>query len=99
MRIIDWSSDVCSSDLTRHIKRHLKQRTQSPPTPTERALDQLVKGCEIAIHNAKILTSQNQHLLAENQRQKRKRAQKRSYIARGGEIGRATCRARVGQYV
>lgn len=71
---------------TRHIKRHLKQRTQSPPTPTERALDQLVKGCEIAIHNAKILTSQNQHLLAENQRQKRKRAQKRSYIARGGVL-------------
>jgi hypothetical protein len=66
------------------IKQYLKRRTQSPPTPTERALNQLVKGCQMAMHSAVILAEENQQLLAENKRQKRKRAQRRSYIARGG---------------
>jgi hypothetical protein len=71
---------------TKHIKRCLQQHSQSPPTPTERALDQLVKGCEIAVHNAMILAGQNKLLLVKNQRQKQKRAQKRSYIARDGVL-------------
>jgi hypothetical protein len=71
---------------TNLIKQYLKRRTQSPPTPTERALDQLVKGCQMAMHSAVILAGQNQQLLAENQRQKRKRAQNRTYIARGGVL-------------
>jgi hypothetical protein len=74
---------------TQLLKQCLSQQDQSPPTPTERALDQLVKGCEIAIHNAKILASYNQQLLAENKRQKQKRAQKKSYIAKGGVLSGA----------
>lgn len=66
------------------IKQYLKRRTQSPPTPTEQALNQLVKGCELAMHSALFLASENQKLQAENKRQKRKRAERRSYIARGG---------------
>jgi hypothetical protein len=74
---------------TQLLKQCLIQQDQPPPTPTERALNQLVKGCEMAIHNARILASQNQQLLTENKRQKQKRAQKRSYIAKGGVLSGA----------
>jgi hypothetical protein len=71
---------------TKLIKQHLRCRTQSPPSPTEQALNQLVKGCQMAMHNAVLLASQNKKLFTENQRQKRKRAQRRSYIAREGVL-------------
>jgi hypothetical protein len=71
---------------TKLIKQYLRRRTQSPPSPTEQALNQLVKGCQMAMHNAVLLASQNEKLYAENQRQKRKRAQRRSYITRGGVL-------------
>jgi hypothetical protein len=38
----------------------------------------------MAMHSAVLLSNENERLVAENQRQKRKRAQKRSYVARGG---------------
>ncbi len=69
---------------TKLLKHYLRRRTQSPPSPSDRALAQLVKGCEIAMHSAVLLASENERLAAENARQKRKRAQKRSYVARGG---------------
>lgn len=71
---------------TKLLKQHLQRRRHSgsPPTPSEHALAQLVKGCALAMHSAVLLSSENERLTAENQRQKRKRAQKRSYIARGG---------------
>jgi hypothetical protein len=71
------------------LKRYLKQRTQSPPSPTEQALSQLVKGCEMAMSSAMLLASENEKLRMENQRQKRKRAKKRTYIARGGVLSAA----------
>ena len=71
---------------TELIKRYLKWRSRSPPSPTEQALNQLVKGCQMAMHNAVLLASQNERLYAENQRQKRKKAQRRSYIAKGGVL-------------
>ena len=66
------------------IRRYLKRRIYSPPSPTEQALSQLIKGCEMAISSAMLLTSENKKLRMENQRQKRKRAKKCTYIARGG---------------
>jgi hypothetical protein len=42
----------------------LKQYTHSPPTPTKQALNQLVKGCQLAIHSAVILAQENQDLQA-----------------------------------
>ena len=33
------------------IKALLQQRSQSPISPTQRALDQIIKGCEVAMHN------------------------------------------------
>ena len=71
------------------LKRYLKQRTHSPPSPTEQALGQLVKGCEMAMSSAVLLASENEKLRMENQRQKRKRAKKRTYIARGGVLSGA----------
>ena len=50
------------------------------------ALNQLVKGCELAMQNAVLLASENIKLHAENTHQKQKRAQKRLYIAKGGVL-------------
>lgn len=68
------------------LKQNLKRRTQSPPSPTEPALDKIAKGCEQAIHKMILVSDQVEKLLVENQRQKRKRAQKRSYIQKGGVL-------------
>jgi hypothetical protein len=54
------------------LRHYLKQRTHSPPSPTERALTQLVKGCEMAMSNTVLLARENEKLRMENQRQKRK---------------------------
>lgn len=68
-----WTAET-SHDITelqyqtKLIKQYLKRRTQSPPSPTEQALNQLVKGCEIAMHSAVLLASQNKKLYTEKQR-------------------------------
>ena len=41
------------------------------------------------MNSAILLASQNEQLQIENQRQKRKRSQKRSYVARGGVLSGA----------
>jgi hypothetical protein len=53
------------------IKKYLKHCTQSPPSPTKRALDQLVKGCQMAtMHSAAILARENRELKAANAKQR-----------------------------
>jgi hypothetical protein len=61
------------------IKALISRRLQSPPTPTDRAFDQLVKACQLTMHRAAILTEENRTLRAENavQKQKRKKTTKR----------------------
>jgi hypothetical protein len=56
------------------------------PTPTNRALNQLVKGCQLAINSAVLLAEENRQLRRENERQKKKRAKKRAFIATGGVL-------------
>lgn len=56
------------------------------PTPTNRALDQLIKGCQLAMNSAVILAEENRQLRHENKRQKQKRAKKRAFIATGGVL-------------
>jgi DDE superfamily endonuclease len=68
------------------IKEYMNRRTNSPPSPTDLALNQLVKGCHMAMHNAVLLADENRQLRTENERQKRKRAKKRTYIAKGGVL-------------
>ena len=48
------------------IKDYLKRRTKSPPSPTELALDQLVKGCKIAMNSVILLVEENRQLEAIN---------------------------------
>jgi hypothetical protein len=71
---------------TELIKQYLRRRTQSPPSPTERAVNQLIKGCQLAMNSAVLLAHQNDQLYKENRRQKQKRAQRRSYISKGGSL-------------
>ena len=59
------------------------------PTPTNRALDQLIKGCQLAMNSAVLLAEENRQLRHENTRQKKKRAQKRTFIATGGVLTNA----------
>ena len=56
------------------------------PTPTNRALAQLVKGCQLAMNSAVLLAEENRQLRHENERQKKKRAKRRAFIATGGTL-------------
>jgi hypothetical protein len=66
------------------IKDYLKYYTKSLPSPTDCILNQLVKGCQIAINSTVILAEENRQLQAENKKQKKKRTKKKLYIAQGG---------------
>jgi hypothetical protein len=67
------------------IKDDIQRRT-ALPTPTNRALGQLVKGCQLAMNSVVLLAEENRKLRYANERQKRKRAKKRTFIARGGVL-------------
>jgi hypothetical protein len=56
------------------------------PTPENRALDQLVKGCQLAMHDAVLLAEEVRQLRHEAERQKKKKAKKRTFIAKGGVL-------------
>ncbi|KAK9234025.1 hypothetical protein V1525DRAFT_322391, partial [Lipomyces kononenkoae] len=62
------------------IRQCLKRRTESPPSPTNTAINQLVKCAELAMYQAEILSDQVTQLQAAVQRQKKKRGTRRSYI-------------------
>jgi hypothetical protein len=70
------------------IKESLQRRMHPdlPSSPTESAFQQLVKCAKVAMHTNTILTEENRQLQAENARQKRKRAIKRSFIQSGGVL-------------
>jgi hypothetical protein len=61
------------------LMRDLLQRQSQ--SPTSLALSQLVKGCQLAMQSATILADENTKLRASNERQRRKRKQRRQYIA------------------
>ena len=69
---------------SRTIQEHLQCRTKSPLSPTNQALNQLVKGCQIAMHNAALLANENQALRTTNQKQKRKREKPAISVSQGG---------------
>jgi hypothetical protein len=70
------------------IKESLQRRMYPgiPSSPTESAFQQLVKCAKVAMHTNTVLEEENRQLRAENQRQKRKRAIKRSFIQSGGVL-------------
>ncbi len=64
------------------IKGLIRKRSKSPPSPTDRALNQLIKGCQMAMSSAVLLTSDNERLRTANERLTRTRQKKRRYISR-----------------
>jgi hypothetical protein len=59
------------------LKKLLREHTNSPPTPTKAALDQLIKGYEMAINNAILLAKENYDLYAAYEKQLQNRKQSR----------------------
>jgi hypothetical protein len=55
-------------------------------SPMDQAIQQLVKGCQLAMHSAVILIDENQKLQTENEWQKKKQFVQRSYIATRGVL-------------
>src|SRR3546814_3555256 len=98
MRISDWSSDVCSSDLLAHLRSALGE-----PAATRR-IDQLPR-----LFTWRVLEGRTARLAAQRLRLfaaggdavhfRLDRLWRIGMSAKRGEIGRASCRARVCQYV
>ena len=65
----------------RASKTLFKRRTRSLPSFTHQALNYLVKGCQMTMHNATLLTHENRELRAANEKQER--ARRRTYLATG----------------
>ncbi|EAQ93895.1 hypothetical protein CHGG_02130 [Chaetomium globosum CBS 148.51] len=63
----------------------LQRKHQREIIPTDQALQKIIKGCQMAMHNATLLQEENSRLRAENGRQKRKRA-RRAFIQTGGTM-------------
>ena len=66
------------------MHRHLQSHTKSPLSPTNQALNQLVKGCQVAMHNAALLANENTALRTANQKQRQKQDRTITSISQGG---------------
>ena len=66
----------------RLLKDLLQRQSQSP----SQAVNQLIKGCQLAMHSAVIVAKENIELRAANQRRQQKQQVRRTYIARGGAL-------------
>jgi hypothetical protein len=80
-----WAFETPHDTAQLVLQANAMKRT-ALPTPTNRALDQLVKGCQLAMNSAVLLAEENRQLRGENQRQKKKRAKRRAFIATGGVL-------------
>lgn len=65
------------------IKRLIEQRSESP---INTALNQLVKGCQLAMHGAAMLTKENHDLRAANKKQKQKRQRSKKQLSYEGGV-------------
>ena len=68
------------------IKALLRTGSRSPPSPSNRAINQLVKGCQLALQSATILAKENSELRAANEKQKQKRTRSTRQIAHEGDL-------------
>ena len=62
------------------IKALLRIRSRSPPSPSDRALNQLVKGFRLTMQGAILLAKENKELCTANEKQKQKRTRSRRQI-------------------
>ena len=63
------------------IKALLKKRSRSPPTPTNMAIDQLLKGYQQSLHSNAILLKEIRDLRAKNETKKQKRKKTTQRVA------------------
>jgi hypothetical protein len=71
------------------IKGFIQRRSKSSPSPTDMALNQLVKGCELAMHSVVLLAAENEKLLTANERQKCKRQLKQRFTSKESALSAA----------
>jgi hypothetical protein len=70
----------------KHIQDQRRARTNQSRSPSDSAFQQLLKGFEKVVHERTILQVENTALRVENQRQKRKRAVRRTRVQTGGTL-------------
>jgi hypothetical protein len=83
-----WTSE------TPHTVAQIEQQAQlvqnllqcQSQSPSNQAISQLIKGCQIAMNSAVILAEENKKLCMENQQRKQKQQYCRQYIAHGGVL-------------
>jgi hypothetical protein len=79
--------NIAELDLqTKAVQGLIRYRTQTPPSPTVQAINQLIKGCQMAMHNATLLAAENRKLRAANEKVRKKRQKRRTYIGKGGSL-------------
>ncbi|KJZ68819.1 hypothetical protein HIM_11793 [Hirsutella minnesotensis 3608] len=85
------------NQLTTHAERLLQRRPQNTDSPVSQAINQLIKGCQMAMHSAALLADENRQLRSENQRRKQRKEQRREYIGDGGTLSVAEGTVRIKQ--
>ena len=79
--------NIAELDLhTKAIQGLIRYRMQNPPSPVVQAVNQLAKGCQMAMQSVTILAAENRKLQAANEKVKKKRQKKKSYVGRGGVL-------------
>ncbi|KJZ70848.1 hypothetical protein HIM_09762 [Hirsutella minnesotensis 3608] len=68
------------------LQEHRTRAAHEQGSPTDQAVRYLVKGCQMAMHGATLLSEENERLRSENQRQRGKKNTRRSYVAHGGVL-------------
>jgi hypothetical protein len=75
------------------IKGLIQRRSKSPPTPTEQALNQLIKGCQVAMQGAVLMAKENERLQAANTRLTQKKQRKKRIISKASALSVAQAQA------
>jgi hypothetical protein len=79
--------NIVELDLqTKAVQTLIRYCSQSPPSPTVQAINQLIKGCQMAMHSATILAAENSKLQTANEKVRKKRQKKKSYVGKGGVL-------------
>lgn len=83
-----WTSATprTATQLEQHTKLTQELLQRSSQSPLSRAIQQIVKGCELALYEAALLKAENAELRVENNRRKERQQQPRYFIATGGAL-------------
>ena len=81
-----WQFQTPHDTIQLELQARAIQNNAVLPTPENQALHQLVKAGQLAMNSAVLLAEEVRQLRSENERQKRKRAKKRTFIAKGGVL-------------